>query len=122
MTCEGSIDELVSFLRNDRREVSITSGLHPSLSIDTKHPIYVRGMQVRQIAVDLVKGLTGNAVGLSKLSERSQQLLPELLKLIADRDKIQQSAVTSLVNLCQVPDDTLRKRTSRCPFFVHSAV
>ena len=55
------------------------------------------------MAVDLVKGLTGDIAGVTKLSERSQQLLPELLKLISDSDdNIQRSAVTSLVNLCQV--------------------
>ena len=102
MTCEENVDELISFLRNDRREVSVTFGLYPSVSIDMKHRVYIRGMQVRQVAVDLVKGLTGDAAGVTKLSERSQQLLPELLKLIADNDNIQQSAVTSLVNLCQV--------------------
>ncbi len=54
------------------------------------------------MAVDLIKGLTGDTAGVVRLSQRSQQLLPELLKLISDQDKIQQSAVTSLVNLCQV--------------------
>ena len=58
--------------------------------------------QVRQVAADLVKGLTGEPAGVHKLSEHSQQLLPQLLKLISDGDRIQQSAVTSLVNLCQV--------------------
>ncbi|KAL3132076.1 hypothetical protein ABBQ32_008686 [Trebouxia sp. C0010 RCD-2024] len=73
---EDGVDELVSFLRNDRREV-------------------------RQMAVDLVKGLTGDIAGVTTLSQRSQQLLPELLKLISDSDNIQRSAITSLVNLCQ---------------------
>lgn len=55
------------------------------------------------MAIDLVKGLTGDTAGVAKLSEQSQQLLPELLKLISDSDSnIQRSAVTSLVNLCQV--------------------
>lgn len=54
------------------------------------------------MAVDLVKGLTGDIAGVTKLSQRSQQLLPELLKLVSDSDNIQRSAVTSLVNLCQV--------------------
>lgn len=55
------------------------------------------------MAVDLVKGLTGDTAGVTKLSEQSQQLLPELLKLISDSDSsIQRSAITSLVNLCQV--------------------
>ena len=54
------------------------------------------------MAVDLIKGLTGDTAGVVRLSQRSQQLLPELLKLISDQDNIQQSAVASLVNLCQV--------------------
>ena len=54
------------------------------------------------MAVDLIKGLTGDTAGVVRLSHCAQQLLPELLKLISDQDKIQQSAVTSLVNLCQV--------------------
>ena len=55
------------------------------------------------MALDLVKGLTGDIAGVTRLSERSQQLLPELLKLISDSDdNLQRSAVTSLVNLCQV--------------------
>lgn len=54
------------------------------------------------MAVDLVKGLTGDIAGVTTLSQRSQQLLPELLKLISDSDNIQRSAITSLVNLCQV--------------------
>lgn len=54
------------------------------------------------MAVDLIKGLTGDTAGVVRLSQQSQQLLPELLKLLSDQDKIQQSAVTSLVNLCQV--------------------
>ena len=54
------------------------------------------------MAVDLVKGLTGDIAGVTTLSQRSQQLLPELLKLISDSDSIQRSAITSLVNLCQV--------------------
>lgn len=54
------------------------------------------------MAVDLVKGLTGDTVGLVQLTQYSAQMLPELLRLISDREKIQQSAVTALVNLCQV--------------------
>ena len=54
------------------------------------------------MAVDLVKGLTGDTAGLVQLSQHSQQLLPELLRLISDQEKIQQSAITALVNLCQV--------------------
>lgn len=76
MTADDGLDELISFLRNDRREV-------------------------RQMAVDLIKGLTGDTAGVVRLSHCAQQLLPELLKLISDQDTIQQSAVTSLVNLCQ---------------------
>lgn len=65
------------------------------------------------MAVDLVKGLTGDIAGVTKLSERSQQLLPELLKLITDSDdSIQRSAITSLVNLCQVLCKTGRLLTS----------
>lgn len=61
------------------------------------------------MAVDLVKGLTGDTAGVTKLSEQSQQLLPELLKLISDSDSnIQRSAVTSLVNLCQVFSHSIR--------------
>ena len=58
------------------------------------------------MAVDLVKSLTGATAGVTKLSERSQQLLPELLKLISDSDPIQRAAITSLVNLCQVTHQT----------------
>lgn len=54
------------------------------------------------MAADLVKGLTGDPAGVVKLSQHSEQLLPELVKLMSDQNKIQQSAVTSLVNLCQV--------------------
>ena len=54
------------------------------------------------MAADLVKGLTGDPSGVTKLTQRSQQLLPELLKVISDQDKIQKSAITSIVNLCQV--------------------
>ena len=54
------------------------------------------------MAVDLVKGLTGDTAGLVQLSQHSQQLLLELLRLISDQEKIQQSAITALVNLCQV--------------------
>jgi len=54
------------------------------------------------MAVDLIKGLTGDTAGVVRLSHCAQRLLPELLKLISDQDNIQQSAVTSLVNLCQV--------------------
>ena len=54
------------------------------------------------MALDLVQGLTGDTAGVVTLSQRSQQLLPELLKLVSDQDKLQQAAVTSLVNLCQV--------------------
>ena len=64
------------------------------------------------MAVDLVKGLTGDTAGVTKLSEQSQQLLPELLKLISDSDSsIQRSAITSLVNLCQVLSHSIRHQT-----------
>ena len=102
MSDKDGVDELISFLRNDRREASL------SILISTFHHTdaflkYANRVQVRQMAVDLVKGLTGDVAGVTKLSERSQQLLPELLKLISDsEDNIQRSAVTSLVNLSQV--------------------
>lgn len=54
------------------------------------------------MAVDLIKGLTGDPAGLVQLTQYSKQLLPELLRLISDQEKIQQSAITALVNLCQV--------------------
>lgn len=57
---------------------------------------------MRQGAVDLVKGLTGDTAGVVHLTQHSSQLLPELLRLISDQAQIQQSAVTALVNLCQV--------------------
>ena len=100
MSDEDGIDELVSFLRNDRREarLSINPTFHHTLLLK-----YANRVQVRQMAIDLVKGLTGDIAGATKLSERSQQLLPELLKLMSDSDhNIQRSAVISLVNLCQV--------------------
>ena len=49
------------------------------------------------MAVDLVKGLTGDPTGVVTLSKQSQKLLPNLLKLISDTDNIQQSAVTPLL-------------------------
>ena len=54
------------------------------------------------MAVDLIKGLTGDPAGLVQLIQYSKQLLPELLRLISDQEKIQLSAITALVNLCQV--------------------
>ena len=54
------------------------------------------------MAVDLVKGLTGDPAGVSKLTQQAQQLIPALLKLVSDQNNIQKSAITSIVNLCQV--------------------
>lgn len=123
----NDIQEVIQFLRNSRPEV-VTAFFYATASL-VPYALYVRAavqlpshvrmaadttsaetlrvrstcaLQVRQLAVDLIKGLTGDTAGIVQLTKYKAKLLPELLHLISDRDKIQESATTSLVNLCQV--------------------
>jgi gamma-glutamyl:cysteine ligase YbdK (ATP-grasp superfamily) len=74
--------------------------------------------QVRQMAIDIVKGLTGSPEGIDQLKGQLAKLLLSLLRLVTDRvTGVSGSALTSLVNLSQVRP-ALRQRASAtllCP-------
>jgi len=58
--------------------------------------------QVQQGALALVVGLTGSPDGLDKLAGAATELLPALLRLLPAAPGTSRSALTALVNLCQV--------------------
>lgn len=55
------------------------------------------------MAVELVQGFTGSVDGLETLACEGPKLLPALFKLVSDNEDISKAAITSLVNLSQVP-------------------
>ena len=57
---------------------------------------------MQQGALALVVGLTGSPDGLDKLAGAATELLPALLRLLPAAPATSRSALTALVNLCQV--------------------
>ncbi|GLT27673.1 hypothetical protein SLA2020_026540 [Shorea laevis] len=57
--------------------------------------------QVKKVAVDIVRGLTGSEDGLQSLSSYAKILLPSLSRLLSEKKDISEPAAEALVNLSQ---------------------
>ncbi|GLU09406.1 hypothetical protein SLE2022_262700 [Rubroshorea leprosula] len=57
--------------------------------------------QVKKVAVDIVRGLTGSEDGLQSLSSYAKILLPSLSRLLSEKKDVSEPAAEALVNLSQ---------------------
>ncbi|KAI3779223.1 hypothetical protein L2E82_08837 [Cichorium intybus] len=60
--------------------------------------------QVKKVAVDIVRGLTGSEDGLQSLAIYSKTVLPSLSQLLGEKKEVSEAATEALVNLSQNSD------------------
>lgn len=60
--------------------------------------------QVKKVAVDIVRGLTGSEDGLQSLASYSKTVLPSLSQLLGEKKEVSEAATEALVNLSQNSD------------------
>ncbi|KVI05534.1 Armadillo-like helical [Cynara cardunculus var. scolymus] len=60
--------------------------------------------QVKKVAVDIVRGLTGSEDGLQSLASYSKTVLPSLSRLLGEKKDVSEPATEALVNLSQNSD------------------
>ncbi|KAL4574202.1 hypothetical protein LXL04_021028 [Taraxacum kok-saghyz] len=60
--------------------------------------------QVKKVAVDIVRDLTGSDDGLQSLTAYSKTVLPSLCSLLGENKEVSEAATQALVNLSQITD------------------